>query len=186
MKNKIRYFSSIVLVLTYVSCSKISDTLQMDIVVTDTISFEVPIITNFTDTVFISNIEGSVNFADQLNDQKRALSISNLKNVKLKSFDLDLISESSVVDTANTFGKLQFIKLQIPDGVKSDSLARINITSSAISTSLALTPVISPETLKRHVTGPPLSYKLSIKAKSQTTSKLKVKGTAIYIATLIK
>lgn len=186
MKSKILYIALIVLVLTYVSCSKISESLQRDTVITDSVFFEIPVITNIANEVTIANIESPLNFQEQVNAQIQDLNIGNLSSAKLKSINLDLISAASGVDTANTFGKLQSVKMQIADGIKADSLANVGITSASPGTALALTPVILPETLKPYVSGSVVRYNVIVKAKKITTTAMKVKIEAVYTFTLSK
>jgi hypothetical protein len=186
MKSKILYIALPALIFIYTSCSKISESLQRDTVITDTVSFEIPVITNIADPVTISNIESPLNFEEQVNAQVQGLSIANLSSVNLRSIDLGLISAESGVDTANTFGKLQSIKLQIGDGIKTDSLARISIASTGPTSTLTLTPVILPETLKPYLSGSSVRYEVIVKAKKVTTKVMKVKIGAVYRVTLSK
>lgn len=186
MKIKILYIALITLALTYISCNKISETLQRDTVITDTVSFEIPVITNITNEVTIANIESPLNFQEQVNAQVQDLNSGNLRSVKLKSINLDLISDASGVDTANTFGKLQSVKMQISDGIKADSLGSIRIASAAPSTTLALTPVIVPDTLKPHVSESAVRYNVIVRAKKVTTKVMKVKIGAVYTFSLAK
>lgn len=184
MKNKILYILLPAFLFIYVSCNKISESLQRDAVIIDTVSFEIPIIANIADTITISKIESPININEQVNAQIQDLSIDNLTSVKVSSIDLGLVSGESV-DTVNNFNILQTIRLQIADGIKTDSLASINITSGSTST-LALTPVILPETLKPYLSGPSLFYNVTIKAKGVTTAVMKVKARAVYNISLTK
>lgn len=186
MKSKILYIALIALVLTYISCSKISESLQRDTVITDSVFFEIPAITSLANEVTIS-IESPLNFGEQVNAQVQDLNIGNLSSVKLSSLDMDLMTrDSGVVDTANNFGNLQFVKMQVIDGVKTDSLASIRIPSAATNSALELTPVIKPETLKPYVSQSAVRYNVIVKAKKVTTTAMRVKIGAVYTFTLSK
>lgn len=184
MKSKIFYIALIVLALTYASCSKISESIQQDTIIIDTVSFQIPVITNIANADTISNIESPLNFGEQVNAQVQGLSLGNIRSVRLKSMNLNLISAASGVDTANTFGKLLSVKMQITNGIKADSLASIRITSANPNTALALTPVIVPEILKPYVSGSAVRYNVIIRAKRTTTTVMKVKIEAAYTLTL--
>jgi hypothetical protein len=186
MKSNILYIALIALVLTYVSCNKISESLQRDTVIMDSVLFKIPVITNVANEVTIS-IASPLNFEEQVNAQVQGLSLADLSSVKLRSADLDLLSrDSGAVDTATNFGNLLSVKMQIADGIKADSLASIRIPSASLSATLTLVPVILPETLKPYVSGSAVRYNVLVKAKKTTTKVMEVKMRAVYTFTLSK
>ncbi len=184
MKKNLLFYLLVLLAFTITSCSKVSEDIQRDIVVTDSVFFDIPIITKISDSVTISGLENSTNFEAHLNAPDQGLNLTNLTSVKLKSFNLTLISIEGKVDTLNNFGNLQYVKIQIVDGVRIDSLASVRVPSSAINSSIDLPPVITPETLKTYLIGTTPRFNVIIKAKKATTTLLHVRAISTYSATL--
>lgn len=187
MKNKVLYIAVILLVVIYTSCSKIAENLQRDAIVTDTVYFEIPVISTLDNALTLPNVATTINLENQINAQVQDLRASNLHSVKLKSIHLglaEIVKDS--IDTKNNFANLQSIKFSLTDGSKTDSLASVSIPSKTLSRGLSLNPVILPETLKPYISKPAMKYSITIKAKEVTTAVMTVGAAMSYTVTLVK
>lgn len=187
MKNIVLYFLLPSFVIVYSACSKITENLQRDAVVTDTIFFDIPIISTITTPITVANIATTINLESQINAQVQDLSASNLSSVNLKSINIAL--DESVGDSIiakNNFANIESIKINLMDGSRTDSLASIFIPSKAVSRGIALEPVMQPEILKTYISNPAMKYSVTFKPKDTTTRVIKVRMASSYTVTLIK
>lgn len=175
------------LLLIYTSCSKITESLQRDALIVDTVYFEIPVIENLSNEVTLPDIATTIDLEAQIRAQVQDLTASNLQSARLKNLHLALkeIKKDSI-DKENNFANLQSIKFNLSDGSKTDSLANITIPSTNLIGALALPPVMSPETLKPYLSSSSMKYRIKVKAKKITTKVMYVRAATSYTVTLSK
>ncbi|WP_316812010.1 hypothetical protein [Pedobacter heparinus] len=179
--------AALFLLLIYTSCSKITESLQRDVVIVDTVYFEIPVIPNIGDEATLPDIATTIDLEAQIKAQVQDLTASNLLSARLKNLHLALAEvKKDSIDIDNNFANLQSIKFSLTDGSKTDSLANITIPSTNLIGALALTPVILPETLKPQLSNPSMKYRITVKAKKATVKVMNVRAAASYIVTLAK
>lgn len=179
--------AALFLLLIYTSCNKITESLQRDALIVDTVYFEIPVIENLSNEVTLPDIATTIDLEAQIKAQVQNLTASNLQSARLKNLHLALAEiKKDSIDTENNFANLQSIKLSLTDGSKTDSLANITIPSKNLSRALALTPVILPETLKPYLSSSSMKYRITVKAKKITAKVMYVGAAASYTVTLSK
>lgn len=188
MKNNFFYLVAATLLFICTSCKKISESLQRDVILTEDVIFEIPIMTNITDQFSKIGIPTTLNLNDQLN--ANGFEIKNITATKIKSLDMaiSLISTTpkDSIDAANNFANLATAKVEIASGDGSTSIAGTTITSTTTSGFLSFTTGIPPETLQPYLTKSTWTYNVIVKAKKITTTPLKVKATFVYTITVAK
>lgn len=187
MKSKFLCTALLALILIYTACNKISESLQRDVIVKDSVFFDIPILTSITDPYTISDIKIPLNIEEQISHDVQGFSISNLKSVKIMNLNMSLrpIGKDSI-DKANNFGNIETVRFGISNGTTLINIGIANNNSNAVSGSLTLTISILPETLKEYLLNPSATYNLAVKARTSTTAPMKVRAMATYIITLSK
>lgn len=187
MKSKTLYIALLAFAIVYTSCSKITEDIQEDIFVNDTLFFDIPILTDLTTSTTISGIVSEVNLDEQIKKSLNNFTATNIKTTKITSLNLFLgrIPKDSI-DTKNNFGNLETIKFGTSPGGNVGNLASLTIPSTSTISNLALPPTILPDDLKSFLTNPLKTYNVVVKAKKVTTTPLKVLAIASYTITLSK
>ncbi|SMC95718.1 hypothetical protein [Pedobacter nyackensis] len=190
MKNSRLNIALLSLIFAFTSCKKISESIQQDIIVNDTTSFEIPVLSNINSPATIAGIPSHLNLEEQLRNTPNNFTIEHITAVKMKSLALLLdsikIDLKNIIDTNNNFGNLETIRFRIATGGNVSNIANASVTSSSISGSLSLTPDILPDTLKSFIIQPSRTYNIVVKAKTATATPMKVKARAVYTITLSK
>jgi hypothetical protein len=190
IKNRRLNIALLSLIFAFTSCKKMSENIQQDIIVNDTTSFEIPVLSNINSPATIAGITSNLNLEEQLRNTPNNFTIENITAVKIKSLALLLdsikIDLKNIIDTNNNFGNLETLRFRIAAGGNIRSVASAGITSNSISGSLSLTPDILPDTLKPFIIQPSRTYNIVVKAKTVTTTIMKVKARAVYTITLSK
>lgn len=192
MKNTALNIVLFSIVITCISCSKISENIQQDIVVNDTVFFDIPVLNSITSTTPISGIPFTLNLEEEVKSGLNKYTIDQIKSTKLRSMDMSLAfigkdtSGKDSIDTKNNFGNLESVKFRIFANGSFANLANTTITSSGTVGALALTPVIVPDSLRTFLTNPTKTYEVLIKSKTVTTLPMRVRATSTYTITLAK
>ncbi|MEQ7799505.1 hypothetical protein ABDJ41_06795 [Pedobacter sp. ASV1-7] len=192
MKNTAINILLFSIVTTCISCSKISENIEQDIIVNDTAFFDIPVINSITTTTPISGIPFTLNLEEEVKSGLNKYTIDQIKSTKLRSMNLSLAfigkdtSGKDSLDTKNNFGNLESVKFRIAANSSLANLANTTITSSGTIGALALTPVIVPDSLRTFITNPTKTYHVIIKAKAITTLPMRVRATSTYTITLAK
>ncbi|MNE34381.1 hypothetical protein D3C80_1281010 [compost metagenome] len=192
MKNTALNIVLFSIVITCISCSKISENIQQDIVVNDTVFFNIPVLNSITSTTPISGIPFTLNLEEEVKSGLNKYTIDQIRSTKLRSMNLSLAfigkdtSGKDSIDTKNNFGNLESVKFRISANGSFANLANTTITSSGTVGALALTPVIVPDSLRTFLTNPAKTYEVLVKAKTVTTLPMRVRATSTYTITLAK
>lgn len=167
-----------------------SENIQQDVIVNDTTSFEIPVLSNINSPATIAGIPSNLNLEEQLGNTPNNFTIDNITAVKINSLTLllDPIKNDlkDSIDVKNNFGNLETVRFRIAAGGNISNLANASISSSSISSSMSLTLDIIPDTLKSFIIQPSRTYNIIVKAKTATTTPMKVKAKANYTITLSK
>ncbi|MNK02949.1 hypothetical protein D3C87_207800 [compost metagenome] len=190
MKSKIIYIALLSFVIVYTSCSKITEDIQEDIFIKDTVSFEIPVLADLTSSPVITEIKSTLNLEEQIKKSANNFTIENIKATKITGLNLILapmiISPTKdSIDAGNNFGNLETLKFRISSGGNTGNVADVTIPQTSIISRLSLTPGILPEELKPFLTNAP-KYNVIVKAKKITTTTMKVTVAATYTITLSK
>lgn len=175
------------------ACNKISEEIQQDIVIVDTVGFEIPVLSTDNSQEIIQNIPLSFNLADQVKNSINNFNITQVKETKLKSMVLGLMpiqrksnGKIDSTDAKNNFNNLASIKFRITTPGNLGNLANSSTPLTGTNNLTPLTPVIVPDSLKTFLINPASKYEVTIKAKTATTTPMFVKFAAIYTITLAK
>lgn len=189
MKSKTFYISLFSILLVYSSCSKLSENIEQDIVINDTVYFEIPILSSTTTTVAIPAVKPTLNLEEQLKNNLNNFTMANIKATKMTRLNmaLGLVGPNlDSIDVNNNFGNLETVKFAFSPDEKTANLANLTIVSTAKSGALTLTPIISPDSLRPYLTDQSTNYYIRVKAKTVTTTVMKVQAAASYTITLAK
>lgn len=185
MKNRILNIALLSLIVVCISCNKITESIQQDIIVNDTVEFDIPVLSSTTTLTTISKIKSNLKLEDQLSNSINNFTAADIKYTKITSLNLDLDYVDSI-PSLNNLGNLETIRFRIAGNSSINNLANASIPSSSKSASLSLTPTIIPDTLKSFLINPEMTYEIIIKAKTVTTLPMKVKASATYTITVSK
>lgn len=187
MKNRLSNIALLSFFIAFTSCNKISESIQQDLVLRDTIDFTIPVLSLSPTSVIIDPISSNLNLQEQLKNNINSFNINEIRNTNIKTLNLKIDTiKGGIIDTANNFGKLESIKFRIKSNGNAKEMASINIPSRSAIGDLALTPVIMPDTLKPILIGSPITYSAVIKAKAATKIPMVVRAIATYTVTLSK
>ena len=187
MKHILISIAVLPLLITYTSCSKITESLQRDVEIVDTVYFEIPIIEDISKTATLPELTTTIDLEAQIRPKVQDLTASNFQFARLKNLHLGLAEvKKDSIDRDNNFANLQFIKFNLSEGSKTDTLANIAIPSANLIGALALPPVMSPETLKPYLSSSSMKYRITVKAKKITTKVMYVRAAISYTVTLSK
>ncbi len=192
MKNTTLNIALFSIVIACVSCNKISEDIQQDIVVNDTVEFTIPALSNITSNTPISGLPFKINLEDEVKSGLNKYTIDQIKSTKLRSMNMFLafVGKDSLgkdsIDTKNNFGNLEFIRTRIAANGSFSNLANTTIASSGTVSTLTLTPVVVPDSLRTFLTNPAKTYEVIVKAKKITTIPMRVRAITTYSITLAK
>lgn len=188
MKNRTLNIALFSLMIASTSCNKISEDIQQDIVINDTVYFDVPILSTDSSSVVIPGIKLSFDLEEQVKNNINNFTLDQIKGTKIKDLNLALktINEDSI-DVKNNFSNLVSIKFKITAPPRSfANLANSANPMGGTAGNVALTPVIIPDSLKTFLLNPARTYEVTVKARKATTTPLAVRAAATYTITLAK
>lgn len=188
MKNSRLNIALLCLIIIYTSCNKITESIQQDIIVRDTVYFDIPVLSSITGMTTISEISSTFNLEKQIKENINNFSIDQVQATKLKSLNIFLypVINTDSIDVKNNFGNLENVKFRISTGGNINDVANTSITSNSVIQAAALTPTIEPEALKPFLIQPSKTYSVIVKAKTVTNTTLQVAAIATYTVTLSK
>ena len=187
MKKRTLNIVLISLIAVCCACNKITENIEQDVIVYDTVKFEIPILSSTTNTVTTSEIPSTLDLEKQLNNNLNNFSIGNIKSTKVSRLSLilePLVKDS--IDARNNFGNLEIVRFRIATNGSFGNLADTIISSTGRIGSLTLTPNNIPDSLMSFLSGASKNYSVLVKAKVATTAVMKVKAAATYTITLSK
>jgi len=187
MKNRTLNIALLSLIITFTSCNKITESIQQDIIIKDTVYFDIPVLSSTSTLTTIPEISSKLNLENEIRNSINNFTISNVKATKITSLNLalGLIGKDSI-DAKNHFGNLETLRFRIAANGNFGNLASTTISSSVINGAIALTPSIAPDSLMSFLTNPSKTYNVIVKAKAITTTTMKVRAAATYTITLSK
>ena len=173
--------------ITCSSCSKISEDIKRDLIVTDSVDFEIPILSSINDTTKTTTGIGIALNLDSLNpDNTNNFSRENISKIRISSFRMVLLeSDTSVLKTTN-FSNIQFIKAELVAGGRGQNFANVTNTSTSLVRSYNLPVSIPEDTAKKYLINPDVTYTFRYKARKTTTIPMKSRAYATYTITLEK
>ncbi|MBB2148387.1 hypothetical protein [Pedobacter gandavensis] len=179
------------LLLALSACNKISESIQRDVIIKpDSILFSIPPKASSQDSAIINDLPTTVNIINEINNLGgETFGLDNITNVRLSNISITYVPKTKdSVDTKNNFSNIGSIMLNLNNGLKRDSLAKVVNTGSidAVSRIFTLTPVMKEELLKEYLNLGNLKYSLVIKFRKPTTDTIKAKISASYTLTLKK
>jgi hypothetical protein len=187
MRNRTLNIALLSLIVTFASCNKITESVQQDIIVNDTVYFDIPALTSTTTLTTISGISSNLNLESEIKNSVNDFTLSSVKATKITSLNLALgLIGNDSIDVSNNFGNLETLRFRISANDRFANLSNTTITSSAKSGSMALTPTIAPDSLISFLINPSKTYNVIVKAKTITTTTMKVRAAATYTITVSK
>lgn len=185
MKNRTLNIALLSLIIACSSCNKITESIQQDIIVNDTVEFNIPTLNSITNLTTISGIPSKLNLEEQIKNNMNNFTVDNVKSVKLTTLNmaLGLIAKDSI-DINNNFGNLETIRFRISNNSKTNNIANTSIASGSKNGFISLTPTVIPDTLKSFLVNPVKTYEVIVKAKTVTSNAMRVRAAASYTVTL--
>lgn len=191
MKNRLLNIALLSLIIACISCNKITESIQQDVIINDTIYFDIPVLNSTTTSITISGISSEINFENEIKNSMNNFTINDVKTTRLTSLNLalglivvDKETNEKGIDPENNFGNLETLQFGIAANEKTGKLSSATISSGGTSGSLTLPPTIDPENLKPFLINPSKTYNIIVKAKKITTTPMKVQAAAKYTITL--
>lgn len=179
MRTRLLFLSAVALTLTYAACSKISESLERDVIIKpDTLLFNIPLLPTTTAAVSTGDLAFTLNLQNELDKQKQGLKISNIYNTKITSFKIDIIKDTS--DKVNSFGNIDTLSVLLSNASAVDTLAKVINPSSATLLSWTLPTRLTGSALQNILAAPPLKYRIRFKARTATTLPMKARIIAVY------
>ncbi len=186
MKNRLLNIALLYLIIAFTSCNKITESIQQDIIVNDTVYFEIPTLDS-GGSAPAEVKKQTLRLEEEIKKSLNNFTPENIKATNIKSLFLALLPiEKDSIDAKNNFGNLGTIKFNIAANGNISNIANTSITSSSVIDFLSLTPGIQPETLKPILINPSKTYDIIVKAKAPTTTPMIVAALATYTITLSK
>lgn len=194
MKKHLLLFTVIAFLLSLSACKKFSESIRRDILIKqDTILFKISPVDR-QQSIIINDIPAlTFNLDDTIKTKAQDFTSANIINVRMTNFNIKVIPLKNAagrdsLDINNNIANFQSIKALIKSGGATDSLARVDILSETAQGTSNLNPITSTDanTLRARLTGSPLTYRLDIFAKKQTTDTIRAKMTITYAITLSK
>lgn len=187
MKNRTLNIALFSLLIAITSCNKISEEIQQDIVINDTVYFEVPILSTDNSSAVIPSIPLSFDLEEQVKNSVNSFTLDQVKGTKIKDLNLALgVDKEGAVDTINNFSNLASVKFKITAPGSFGNLANSATPMGGTIGTATLTPVIIPDSLKTFLLNPARTYEVTVKARKATTTPMAVRAAATYIITLAK
>lgn len=194
MKNRLLNIVLLSLIIAFTSCNKITESIQQDLIINDTVYFEIPALSTITTETTIPDISSKINLENEIENNINRFAISDVKTTKLTSLNLTLAKiivdeenkKDTIIDNDNNFGNLETLRFRIASNGNFRNLATTTISSGGTSGFLTLTPTIAPDSLKPFLINPSKTYNIIVKAKKITTTPMKVQAAARYTITLSK
>ncbi|SMC96308.1 hypothetical protein [Pedobacter africanus] len=183
MKNKILFISLPILVLLYMSCNKISESIERDIIINDTSFFDIQPLDTVA-PVTIPNIITGADLETEIREQAKSFTSGNIRSIKLNNLIIAL--NTTKIDTGNNLANLRAIKLSINSGGKTTTMGSTTITTKAATGNLALTVGISADSLRYHLANTPKTYSITLKAKKKTDTIMNAVVLTRYVVSLAK
>lgn len=185
MKNILLNIVLLFLIIAWGACNKISEDIQQDIIVNDTVEFDIPAIETTIRSATIPQIQSTLNLEKELDININNFTVANVKATRLTGLSLDLVITDGKIDSANNFGNLENLRFRIAANGGIKEMANTSITSSGVISAVALVPNISPDSLRSFLLSPK-TYNVIVRIKKATTAKMRVKATARYTITLAR
>lgn len=190
MKNKTLLILAPFLILMYTACNKISESIERDIIIRDTVFFDIPEQASITDPYVLPDIQLSVNIEDQINNQLKGFTAAQIRSIKITALNMFLGTVGKdkdgrdSIDTQNNFGNLETVRWEITTGTETNLIGNTSISSASVLSTLAIPIGITPEALKPFLVNDAKKYRVTVKAKKITTKPMKVMALASYTVKL--
>jgi len=184
MRTKINILqaSALIIVAVLFSCNNISESIQRDVYIyPKAVSFTIPKITNTDSVILIGDLNiKSLNLDSLIKDEAKRFGASNVKNIKIKEFKLELID----ADSLNNIQNIETITVKIKASEQADQSIATAAPSNSRTTKLTIPIVSGGSDLRTFLTSPSFSYSLSGELRTATTKELKAQVSATYTVTV--
>ena len=193
IKNK--YMVLLCFSLGVLSSCTLKENIQRDLILQTTpIPFNIPVITNVTDTVTLAEISTEADFNTLISEHTNGFTASDLQSIQLAEFLLETESKNGggnagggeepgtpgTPDLTNTFKAFQNIRVQLrkPDKTLLD-IGTINNANMQSDSSIVI-PIIARTELKDQLVNNAFTYVITGTANSPTTAIIKASATVQY------
>lgn len=197
MTKHLLYIPLLLLAFTSTSCKKVSEDIQRDAIITDSVDFEIPILSEIDSAYTLSDIKLPLNPGAAISAQLPDFNESNIKSIKLTKMSLGLsplkgAKDKDSIDVNNHFGNFQSIRFTIPGTPAAGSstaspllIASAIINSTSVSGALSMTPDTELE-LKPYVGANAANSTVTIRTRKVTNKVVKVRVRASFTVTVSK
>lgn len=181
MRTKINTLlaSALIIATVLLSCNNIKESIERDLFITpaDGISFTIPKIASTESGTLIGDLNvKNLNLDSLINKESSSFGLSNVKNIRIKEFNLELLDADSLNNIQNIENII--VKLQA-SGQTEQSIATVNPPNTR-ATKITIPITSGSSDVRSFLTSPSFTYNLSAKLRTATTKELKARVKVTY------
>jgi hypothetical protein len=181
MRTKINTLlaSALIIATVLLSCNNIKESIERDLFITpaEGISFTIPKITSTESGTILGNLNvKNFNLDSLINKESSKFGLGNVKNIRIKEFNLELLDADSLNNIQNIENII--VKLQA-SGQADQSIATVNPPNTR-ATKLSIPITSGSSDVRTFLTSSSFTYNLSAKLRTATTKELKARVKVTY------
>ena len=186
MKTHTLYFLPLLLALVVSSCSKVSEEIQRDAIILDSVDYTIPVMTEVDSAYAFTGIQLPLNPGAKIG-QLQGFTEANIKSIKLSRMAIVLkyLPNTDSIDVANHFGNFQSLRFSIPNGATPLNIASATISSASVNGAINLITNSSME-LKPLLGANAATGTLTARTRTATTKPIFVTIYAWFTVTVSK
>lgn len=186
MKSYSLYILTALLALLYSSCSKVSERIQRDAIILDSVDYTIPVMSEVDSAYVLTGVDLPLDPGSKIG-QLNGFSAADISSIKLSRMGIVLkpLAGTDSIDAANHFGNFQSLRFSIPNGTTPLNIANTTISSASVNRVLNLTTDASIE-LKPYVGSSTSNSTLTLRTRSVTTKAMNVRIFAWFTVTVSK
>lgn len=181
MRTKINTLlaSALIIATVLLSCNNIKESIERDLFITpaDGISFTIPKITSTESGTILGDLNvKNLNLDSLINKESSRFGLSNVKNIRIKEFNLELLD----ADSLNNIQNIENIIVKLKTSGQADqSIATVNPPNTR-ATKLSIPITSGSSDVRSFLTSSSFTYNLSAKLRTATTKELKARVKVTY------
>ena len=182
-KINILLISSLIIAAAFISCNNIKESIERDLFITpDSISFTIPKITSTASGTLLGDLNTkNLNLDSLINNNAPRFGLKNVKNIRIKEFNLVLLD----ADSSNNIQNIENIIVKIQaSGQTAQSIATANPSSGTVTNRLNVPITSGSSDMKSFLTSSLFTYNITGKLRTATTRELKARVKVTYTVTV--
>lgn len=181
MRTKINTLlvSALIIATVLLSCNNIKESIERDLFITPAggISFTIPKISSTESGTILGDLNvKNFNLDSLINKESSRFGLKNVKNIRIKEFNLELLDTNSLNNIQNIENIIVKIKAS---GQTDQSIATVNPPNTKAA-KLTIPITSGNADVRSFLTSSSFTYSLSAKLRTPTTKELKARATVTY------